>query len=45
MYTPGIGNGEPWTAEAERANLTSVPPGQPYRINDYFLMASCECAK
>ena len=29
MSTPGIQMGEPQAAEAERANLTSAPLGQP----------------
>ena len=29
MSTPGIGTDEPQDAEAERANLTIVPPAQP----------------
>ena len=29
MSAPGIQTAEPWAAEAERANLTAAPPGQP----------------
>ena len=29
MSAPGIQTGEPWATEAERAHLTTEPPGQP----------------
>ena len=36
MSAPGIRTGEPWAPEAERANLTSAPPGRPPK--EIFLM-------
>ena len=36
MSAPGIQTGEPRAAEAEHANLTTVPPGQP--LIRYFKM-------
>ena len=31
MLAPGIQTGEPWAAEAERANLTAATPGRPHQ--------------
>ena len=33
--TPGIWTSEPWAAEAEHANLTTVPPGWPLHLTFY----------
>ena len=32
MFAPRIRTGEPQAAEAERANLTAAPPGQPPNV-------------
>src|SRR3712207_9455770 len=32
MSTPGIRTGGPWAAKAERAHLTTVPPGRPLLV-------------
>ncbi|XP_070085703.1 ubiquitin carboxyl-terminal hydrolase 25-like isoform X8 [Equus caballus] len=40
MSAPGIQTRKPWAAEAERANLTTAPPGQPLFImfTNFFIL-------